>query len=130
MNHLDDELRSALRREEPPQGFAERLMSRIAAAPVRPSRWERLLSALRLPGLPKLGWVAAAVCLVLLGSALEYRRQQRVKAEGKAARAQVMLALRMASTKLNVALREAKLVNRPGGARPLIRKQRPRTEHL
>jgi hypothetical protein len=33
MNHLDEELRSALRREEPPAGFAERILDRLPAAP-------------------------------------------------------------------------------------------------
>jgi hypothetical protein len=32
MNHLDEELRRALRREEPPAGFAERLLERLPAA--------------------------------------------------------------------------------------------------
>lgn len=33
MNHLDDELRVALRRKEPPAGFAERVLDRLPATP-------------------------------------------------------------------------------------------------
>ena len=96
MSLLEDNLRSILRREEPPEGFAARVRSRLELERGRAwrLRWRR----------PGWRWAAAAaLALVLLGAPLaEYHRRR----EGEAARAQAMLALRIASTQLNSVLKK------------------------
>ncbi len=133
MNPLDDELRGALRREEPPPDFAQRVLKRIATAPPKVTAWHRLANLLRLPRAPKLRWVAVAAltaCVLLVAGVLQRRHQERVRAEGEAARENVILALQIASTKLNVALREVQRVDRRQPASPMTRRSRARTEHL
>ena len=49
MSRLDDALRDALRREAPPEGFAERGMARIQAAPEPGGGWAKWLNAFRRP---------------------------------------------------------------------------------
>ena len=103
MNPLDDELRAALTRREPSADFTRRVMQRIEGEKaLRRSWWAGFTRASRVPALR---WAASAMaCLALVVGIVEYRRYQRVKAEGEMARAQVMLALQIASSKLNVAL--------------------------
>lgn len=56
MSHLDDELRNALRREEPPEGFVNRVLERL------PAEAPRATIARRGAARP---WLAAAAALVL-----------------------------------------------------------------
>jgi hypothetical protein len=81
---LEDQLRSALKREDPSPDFAERVLARVSAAPVRraPRPWIRWLAA-----------VAAA--LLLAAGSLEYRHYR-----GERAKDQVLLAVRIAGGKL------------------------------
>jgi hypothetical protein len=84
---IDDELRHALRRESPPEGFRDRVMHRIAAEPKRSyHRWR----------------VAAAVMLLTTGTiagiTMHHIERQR---EGERAREQVLLALHIAGKKVN-----------------------------
>ena len=73
---LEEQLGSALRREPPPPGFAERVLSRSRAS--RGAwRWAAL---------------AAAACLALTVGVSEYRRY-----EGQKAKEQVMRAVRIAA---------------------------------
>lgn len=103
MNPLDDELRAALARREPSSDFTRRVMQRIEVEKgSRRSWWAGIAQTWRVPALR---WAATAMaCVALVVGIVEYRRYQRVKAEGEMARAQVMLALQIASSKLNVAL--------------------------
>jgi hypothetical protein len=106
MKDLENELRKALERREPPDGFAERVLAQLEPAPTPKLGWrEALLSLARVP---RLRWAAAGVvaCLLLTLGALHYRRVQQERAAGEAAKAQVMLALRIASKKLNVTWRK------------------------
>ena len=93
MASLEDELRSALRRHEPSPGFAERVLARAYAAPVHPSRrWVR--------------WAAAmAAALMLAVGSLEYRHYQ-----GERAKSQVLLAVRIAGSKLNKAQKKVHML--------------------
>lgn len=102
MNRLEDELKNALRRKEPPPDFAERLLARIPVSPsAKPGGWQGLLSLFRPP---KRRWVTAGViaCLFVSIGIVQYRKYQEVKVEGEVAKMQVMLALHIASTKLNL----------------------------
>jgi hypothetical protein len=106
MKDLENELRKALERREPPDGFAERILAQLEPTPNPKRGWrEALISLVRLP---ELRWAAvgAVACLMLTLGALNYRRVQQERAEGEAAKAQVMQALRIASKKLNVTWRK------------------------
>ncbi len=113
MKPLEDELRRALRRREPPPGFTERLLARVrqeadASRPVgvkseaRPAHrapwtgWNWFGPRLRL------GFAAVAAVLLLAVSLSVWHRQreEQQRREGEAARAQVMEALRITSAKL------------------------------
>jgi hypothetical protein len=56
MSHLDDELRSALRPEAPPDGFVDRVLARLPAEPPQ---------ALERPGVGRMWWLAAAAALAV-----------------------------------------------------------------
>jgi UDP-N-acetylmuramyl pentapeptide synthase len=85
MSRLDDELKNALQREEPPPGFAGRVLARVEA---RQSRrpW----------------WAAAIAAAVLLAAGVEFEHQRRLRAEGEQAKERVMLALQITGSKLQV----------------------------
>lgn len=106
MNHLEDELKKALQRVEPPAGFAERVLLRAARGedekPVRSRRWLGLFGfgGARTGGLR---WAAAcAVCVVLAASGVLYERDMQ-RRRGEEAKDQVMLALRITGSKLQIA---------------------------
>jgi hypothetical protein len=92
--NLDDELKSAFRRSEPSADFAERVLARVAAAPARraPRPWIR--------------WAAPiAAALLLAVGGLEYRQYQ-----GERAKDQVLLAVRIAGSKLNKAQKKVQML--------------------
>jgi len=117
MKPLDDELRNALKRVEPPPGFAGRVMARVeqlaeerartAAKPVRSralwspwSPWSWFGRRMSL----SFGAVAAMAAVVLLAVGVVLWQQHRIeqeRREGEAARAQLIEALRVTSAKLN-----------------------------
>ncbi len=95
MNRLEDELRNAMRREEPPEGFAERVLAR--ASEKRQSVWTGVFASRQLR------WaLAGALCLVLVVSGVEYKRAKEERARGEAAKEQLMLALRITADKLQL----------------------------
>jgi hypothetical protein len=107
MKPLDDELKSALHRIEPPDGFAERVLGRArseqAAAPGLLARWR---AALR----PRAaGWAAglALACFLVIFGAVRYREHEQARIRGEQAGAQARLALQIASAKLNAVLKVA-----------------------
>jgi hypothetical protein len=84
MREFEDELRSALRREEPAPGFAGRVLART-----RSNKSPR-----------HTGWIAGAVaaCVLLSVGGFEYRQY-----EGRKAKRELLLALEIAGSKLNIA---------------------------
>ncbi len=93
--NLDDELKSALRRSEPSPDFAARVLARVAGAPVCAARQ------------PWIRWAAPiAAALILAAGGIEYRQYQ-----GERAKAQVMLAMRIAGSKLNKAQKKVQMLN-------------------
>lgn len=139
MSKFDDELRSALRHEEPSPDFTNRVMMRIAQLPkpetinqaeigqakIRQAKirqeklreennwWQKLSGFFRPPQAKwaMAGALAVALVFVAIGlnqyrkSQIEARRQAEIAAqtEGERAKEQVMLAMRIASAKLNLA---------------------------
>ena len=90
MKPFDDNLREALRRRQPPAGFAERVLARIPETTPqgrKPSfRWQ---------------WIAAAAAAVVaLTIGLSFYRGNLRRSEGEKAKEQVMLALRVTGSKL------------------------------
>lgn len=112
---LEKELKQALRREEPSADFTDRVMARIAQLPTNSQQEKErknhawLKRFLELFQLPQMKWAMAGmtVCLLaLLGLGIHQQRErQRAMeiAEGEKAKEQVLLAMRIASAKLNVA---------------------------
>ena len=82
MSDFEHELRSVLRREDPPSGFAARVMARTAAK-AAPRRAGRLAAAI-------------AACLLLSVGGFEYRQYR-----GRKAKQELLLALDIAGSKLN-----------------------------
>jgi len=110
MRPLDDELRSALRRRDPPAGFAGRVMARLTARPAPRAGWrEALRSLFRMP---RLRWVAVgiAACLLLAIGVVQSQRRQR--AQGEIAKEQLKQALHIASSKLNLARKRVQEIDR------------------
>jgi len=106
MKDLENELRKALERREPPDGFAERVLAQLEPAPTPKPGWrEAIISLVRIP---RLRWAAVGVfaCVLVTAGVVHYRRVEQERAAGEAAKAQVMQALRIASKKLNVTWRK------------------------
>jgi hypothetical protein len=119
MNHFDEELKLALRREEPSPDFTDRVMARVAELQKREKSRERMGWLKRLAEFfqpPQMRWATAgamAVLLVIAGFGVHHRRESERKrlaeiAEGERAKEQVMLAMRIASAKLNVAQKKVR----------------------
>jgi hypothetical protein len=102
MSRLDDELRNALRREDPGEDFTKRVLERAAALPAK-RNWRERLPAVFGPAGNRWAAGALAASLLIGVGGVEYRRQQRMRAEGEAAKAQLIVALRIAGSKLRLA---------------------------
>jgi hypothetical protein len=87
MNHFEDELRAAMRRQPPPESFARRVAARTPSG-MTPRRT---------------GWIAAAMAasLLLLMGGFQYRQYQ-----GRKAKQELLLALEITGSKLNLAERK------------------------
>jgi len=125
-NPLEESLRDALRREDAPEGFVLKVLARaeqqnIAANDAQRTSWLSIFSQ------PLLRWSAVAavtICLVIGG--IYYRNLQRQRAEGEAAKQQLMLALRIAGSKLQLAKEKVNEINtsRP---EPQLQNRSPRS---
>jgi hypothetical protein len=94
--HLEAELRQALQRREPPEGFAERVLQRAESAPPLRAQVPRF----------RLLWPAAALAAataLVLSISSEYRAVQERQTQEEQAGQQVIQALRIASEELNIA---------------------------
>ncbi len=137
MSRMEEELKQALRREDPGPDFADRVLARIAALPAaaapeaapetvpqKADWWQKLLlffqalgqsfgQSLSLTPQLKLAMAGALACAVLVSvvGIQRYRAHERAlaeAAEGQKAKEQVMLAMRIASAKLNVAQKKVR----------------------
>jgi hypothetical protein len=108
MNRLEEELKKALQRVEPPPGFAQRVLAKAAKREQEGKRTARFWFAWLAPA--GLRWAsAAALCLVLASSGLLYRHEERKR--GEAAKEQLMLALRITSSKLQIVTQNVRELN-------------------
>lgn len=98
MDPLEQQLKQALRREELAGDFAARVLARVEQEKERQAWWRAWFAA------PQVRWATAvALCVVTIGGMALQRVQARRQAEGEAAKQQVMLALRIAGTKVKLA---------------------------
>jgi len=106
-NEIDEQLKRALRRCEPPEGFADRVLARVEREASRTTsrsvwtvwRW------------PFLRWAAIAALILIAVTGISYQVHERQQeAEARAAKQQVMLALRITGSKLRVAKQKVKSV--------------------
>lgn len=110
MNRLEEELKKALRQVEPPTGFAERVLARVASA--KEKKKARRLWVLEWMEASTWRWAAACVlCVVLATSGILYRGERQRK--GEEAKEQLMLALRITSSKLQIAAQSIREINAP-----------------
>ena len=103
MTYTDEDLKSALRRREAPDGFTERVLARVANehAGQSGSRRESWLGTFPQPIL-RWATVGLTTAALIVGG-IHYRNMQRERARGEAAKQQLMLALRIAGNKLQLA---------------------------
>jgi len=101
MNNFEENLRRALERVEAPSGFVERVLARAAQEEkqkqTRPNFWASLF------GMGGLRWAAAcALCVLVAASGALYEHDVQ-RRRGEAAKEQLMLALRITGSKLQIA---------------------------
>jgi negative regulator of sigma E activity len=122
MKRLDDKLRNLLKRREPPDGFAERVLSRLKTDS---SKRKLKRETARFWRRPVLRWAAAAVaCLLVAIGIARYKHQQRVRAQAEQASRQAVLALEITRTELNTALEQAQRITVQALAAPQQAKTR------
>jgi len=106
MSNLEDDLKIALRREEPSADFTGRVLARLSQpVPAEPTWRERLAVLLRPP---RLQWVAVAVIVsvIIPVAGVQYRKELEYRAQGERAKEQLLFAVRMAGSKLHQAQRK------------------------
>jgi hypothetical protein len=94
MDELESRLRAALRRQAPPAGFAERVLSQVEAEAARPrpaARWGR--SRVRV-------FAAAAALLLATGLGIAHH-ERRAERRNRAALAKALTALSLAAEHLD-----------------------------
>ena len=92
---MHDDLRDALRRVDPPAGFADGVLRRAAQQPAPPSRPPVASATQAISRL-----AVAATVVAMIGGGLWYRAEERRKQEGEDAKRQVLLSLNIAGSKL------------------------------
>ena len=99
MDHLENELRNALRRQEAPGDLTARVLARVAREGQREPWWRRWMAA------PQLRWAAAATLGVAIagGTWFHHNRQERQRIAGEEAKREVMVALHIAGAKIQLA---------------------------
>jgi hypothetical protein len=132
MHFSEDDLRKALKRKDPGEGFTQRVMARVNQAKgestAQPAT-KKVNGKFLAWWLLRPAWAVAVVAILLLAFGIggyqysEYRhaeemrvaraRQQRLQQEAERARDQAILALEIARAKLNHVLQHAQLQAEP-----------------
>jgi len=144
MHFSEDDLREALKRKDPGEGFTQRTMARVNQARVSQSNGESKPVLVKEPNGAFLAWwthrpawAMALVAVLLLACGIggyqysEYRhaeenriaraKQQQLQQEAERARDQAIMALEIARAKMNHVLQHAQLQAEPNDK---IRRQR------
>lgn len=100
-NGLEDALKHALRRQEAPEDFTQRVMARVAAN--EPAKRPDRDSWLDFFTQPILRWAALAAVAAAMILGVHLYNVRRERAQGEAAKQRLMLALRVAGSKLQLA---------------------------
>jgi hypothetical protein len=109
-NQIEEQLKNALRRQDAPSDFTEKILARVAAhhpvPQVRSDPWWSIFTQ------PLVRWAAitATASLLVIGG-IHYRSVRRERAQGQAAKQQLMLALRIAGSKLQLAKAKVNEIN-------------------
>ena len=101
MSNLEDNLKAALERIEPPAEFTGRVLARLnGQAPLKLAWWD-LLGVLLRP--PRIQWVALSVIVSIMipFAAVQYQKERRLRAEGEKAKEQLVFAVHVAGNKLH-----------------------------
>ncbi len=100
-NGLEDALKRALRREDAPENFVQRVMARVAAqnSGEQPARDSRL----SLFTQPIIRWAALTAVAAAMIFGVHIYTVRRERSQGEAAKQRLMLALRVAGSKLQLA---------------------------
>ena len=103
--NLENDLRRALRPEEPPPGFADRILARTAQSlsPVQPRRWWQFRRLVLVPAL------ATALAIALTVTAVGWQRYEQQRAFE--ARRQLITALAVTQTSLQKAQQRIRRVS-------------------
>ena len=109
MSDLENDLKKALGRQSPPEGFSEKVLAKLPRRDARPPLWTRLANLVQ----PPTRWAIATAALIVLLVAGTWQlwrsgspsdptvvREQTASREGEQAKAQLMLALRITSAEL------------------------------
>ncbi len=140
MHFSEDDLREALKRKDPGEGFTQRVMARVnqskAEGTAQPAT-KKVNGKFLAWWIHRPVWVAAVVAVLLLACGIggyqysEYRhaeemriaraKQQQLQQEAEKARDQAIMALEIARAKLNHVLQHAQLQPEPADK---IRRQR------
>ncbi len=130
MDPLEQRLKRALEAQDPPEGFTERVLQRVAAEHSKPARaaerperrWNFrawLVDAMRATGLDwQRGWrlaLAGSLAVAILGVGIGYRQHQE-RVRGEQAREQLMLALQITGKQIN-RVHHILITQQPDGAR-------------
>lgn len=109
MNDLDRQLKQALRRCEPLEGFADRVLAQLAKEQPERARGQWPQKILQFP---MLRWAIAAIVVIGFGIGIAYRAHetQVEHARALAAKEQVMVALRITGSKLRIAKQKVRAV--------------------
>ena len=142
MHFSEDDLREALKRKDPGEGFTQRVMARVNQAqseskPVLATPEKKSNGSFMAWWMHRPAWAIAVVAILLLAFGIggyqysEYRhaeemrlareRQQQLQQEAEKARDQAIMALEIARAKMNHVLQHAQL---PAQVSEKIRRQR------
>ena len=145
MHFSEDDLREALKRKDPGEGFTQRTMARVNQARATQAKAEDTTQAARKKvngkffswWMQRPAWAVAVVAILLLAFGIggyqysEYRhaeemriaraKQQKLQQEAERARDQAIMALEIARAKMNHVLQHAQLQAEPNDK---IRRQR------
>ena len=101
MSNLEDNLKAALERTDPPPGFSGRVLARLNGQASPQVAWWDPLSVLLRP--PRIQWVALSIVLsvAIPFAGIRFQQERRLRAEGEKAKEQLVFAVHIAGNKLH-----------------------------